>query len=87
MADVAGIYIDTIVNFASSVSEPPKVAGSIISNAGTLVAVQGFLMQAWDSVTNQQYDWLVESPDFTGAYYPGPNSPLNIALAAVIIQC
>lgn len=87
MADVAGIYIDTIVNFASAVSEPPKVAAILIGNAGSLVAAQAFLMQAWDSVTNQQFDWLVAQPDFAGAYYPGPNSPLNIAIAAVVVQC
>lgn len=87
MADVAGIYIDSIVAFASSSSEPPKVASTLISMPGTLVAVQQYLMQAWDSVTNQQFDWLVTQPDWTGAYYPGPNSPLNIAVAGIVVQC
>lgn len=87
MADVAGTYIDTIANFASAVSEPPKVASILIDNAGTLSVTQQYLMQAWDSVTNQQYDWLVLQPDWTGAFYPGPNSPVNIAVAGVVVQC
>ncbi len=87
MADVPGIYIDTIVAFASAESQPPRYASVLIDNPGTLVAVQQFLMQAWDSVTNQQFDWLVAQPDWTGAYYPGPNSPVNIALAGVVLQC
>jgi len=88
MADVPGIYIDTIVTgFGSAMSQPPRYASTVSINAGTLVAVQQFLMQAWDSVTNQQFDWLVAQPDWTGAYYPGPNSPLNIALAGVVLQC
>lgn len=87
MADVPGIYIDTIVGFASAESQPPRYATLLVSNPGTLSTTQNYLMQAWDSVTNQQFDWLVESPDFTGAYYPGPNSPLFIAIAAIIVHC
>ena len=87
MADVAGIYINTIVAFASATSEPPKVATTLISQPGTLSVTQMYLMQAWDSVTNQQFDWLVESPDWSGAYYPGPNSPNNVAVAGIVVQC
>jgi len=87
MADVPGIYIDTIVAFASGSFQQPRYGALLIENPGTLVAFQRYLMQAWDSVTNQQFDWLVESPDFTGVFYPGPNSPLNIAVAAIVVQC
>lgn len=87
MADVAGTYIDTIVAFASAVSEPPKVATTLISTPGTLSVTQQYLMQAWDSITNTQYDWLVPQPDFAGAYYPGPNSPVNIAVAGILLDC
>lgn len=44
-----------------------------------------FLMEAWDSVTTVQFNWIVtETPDFGGVGYPGPNSPTDIAIAGIL---
>lgn len=87
MADVPGIYIDSIVAFGSAESQPPRYATVLINSPGSLVGEFQYLMQAWDSVTNQQYDWLSLTRDFTGIGYPGPNSPVNIAVAGIVINC
>jgi hypothetical protein len=44
-----------------------------------------YLMEANDSVTLTAYTWIsVGSADWSGSGYPGPNSPINIAVAEVI---
>lgn len=46
-----------------------------------------YIMQANDSVTGTRYDWTVPSvPDRAGTYYPGPNSPTNIAVAGIKVD-
>lgn len=41
------------------------------------------VMQAKDSVTSAIYTWEVKYPDMTGLYYPGPNSPTEIAIRSI----
>jgi hypothetical protein len=87
MANVDGYYVEGLEEVFYEDALTPLVDGYIAMNPGTLIVTQAYLMQAWDSVTNQQYDWLVVSPDWTGIYYPGPNSPVNIAVAGIVVQC
>lgn len=43
-----------------------------------------YQMEAWDSVTGAQYTWVSTERDFSGAGYPGPNAPTDVAVAAII---
>lgn len=38
-----------------------------------------FLMQATSSTSGELISWVTAAPDFTGAQFPGPGSPLHIA--------
>lgn len=39
-------------------------------------------MQALSSSDGKLYPWLVSEPDFLGSSYPGPGTPLHIAIAS-----
>jgi hypothetical protein len=46
-----------------------------------------YIMQANDSVNGLRYDWTVPStPDRAGTNYPGPNAPINIAVAGIKVS-
>jgi hypothetical protein len=72
----------TLGTFASAAYLEPQAGGP--DAATTSTGSVAYLMEAWDSVTGLQVTWFVQSPDFAGTFYPGPNSPTNIAIAAVI---
>jgi hypothetical protein len=46
-------------------------------------AASYLVMQAKDSVTFAIYTWVVQYPDMVGRYYPGPNSPTEIAIRSI----
>lgn len=45
--------------------------------------VTTIIMQAKDSITGTVYVWPVNEPDFAGIYYPGPNTPIQIAISEI----
>lgn len=68
--------------FASSQQLLPQNGGQDATTTTTGQIM--YLMEAWDSVTGTQYNWLVATPDWAGTFYNGPNSPQNIAVAAIV---
>lgn len=60
----------------------PPTAGTPDAATTSAGATTYYLMQALDSVTTVRYDWVVQdTPDWSGAGYPGPNAPTDIAIA------
>lgn len=71
--------------FASSTMLAPQMGGP--DAASTTTGSIQYLMEAWDSVTQQQVNWVTQAPDFSGTFYPTPPGggvPTHIAVSAVI---
>jgi hypothetical protein len=58
-------------------------AESFIGSPSINESYSYLLMQAKDSVTLALYTWEVQFPDMSGKYYPGPNSPIEIAIRSI----
>lgn len=58
-------------------------AEGFISSLSINEAAAYLVMQAKDSVTSGIYTWQVQYPDMDGDYYPGPNSPTEIAIRSI----
>lgn len=85
----------TMVNMSSSNFEPdapePGVPGNFlaggaenfVSSLSIDEADSYLVMQAKDSGTLAIYTWTVRFPDMLGKFYPGPNSPTEIAVRSI----
>jgi len=58
-------------------------AEAFVSALSINEAISYLIMQAKDSVTFAIYTWEVQYPDMNGDYYPGPNSPTEIAIRSI----
>ena len=70
---------DSTLAYASSNTFGGRI-GNVIILGG---AFDVLIMEAKDSVTGITYTWPVDTPDFDGVYYPGPNLPIQIAIREV----
>jgi hypothetical protein len=57
--------------------------GGFIGTLSINEATAYLIMQAKDSITGAIYSWEVRYPDMEGKYYPGPNSPTEIAIRSI----
>lgn len=79
MATRPGTYLATVADFADGAERHDiQLLGTfIITGQPALI----YVMEARDSVTGTNYNWQsTTGPDWTGTGYPGPNSPVDIAV-------